>query len=214
MGLLALHKENPTWLPLGFPRIVIFEKSMREAFLRAIAQPLANVESESVPFYDDDVHGADRDHAQWKMAMLTDTTFKYFAHSDLYLCMTSVFCTTLRRWRPICVSVMSGISTNDYLQHFTTLFEAIPDEFVMDLQSIATSVVDFSEAQLNGFLEAYVNRKLAWARMMPTVRKQSLQYADVNSIMNSLSLGLHATWPLFLTGKLMYFVITQANSFM
>eukprot|EP01137_Pigoraptor_chileana_P011972 Opistho-2@63672 len=154
VGLKQLKATFPLSFPSGMPHLCIFDESMRAAFLRAVLAPI--IGEQHPAFYE-------ADGRQWKMALLTDATYSYFKEENAYLCMSSVFCTVLKRWRPICMTVMSGLSHEDYLNHFTTLFNAIPDEHIDELQSIATSVVDFSEAQLEGFIRAYVARKSAWA---------------------------------------------------
>ena len=94
--------------------------------------------------------------------VLTDATFTFF--SSGYLLTSSVYCNTLNRWVPVLFTWMRRNDNVHHLPHFRILvrqiLEAYEDRETQDRMVSqvlhAKKVVDFSMAQRNAFLEAYI----------------------------------------------------------
>ncbi|KAI7956323.1 hypothetical protein MJO29_007722 [Puccinia striiformis f. sp. tritici] len=82
--------------------------------------------------------------------LISDVTYKFFR--DGYLLTTSMYCEDVSRWIPVQLSLIRGLLDKYYEIHLTVLFR----QFLIDSISatkhkeLATSIVDFSQAQLNG----------------------------------------------------------------
>ncbi|EGG03668.1 uncharacterized protein MELLADRAFT_90035 [Melampsora larici-populina 98AG31] len=79
----------------------------------------------------------------------------------------------LPRWIPILLSWLGGLSTLHYKTHFATLFKQIQKTDLSDREKrrLVKQVVDFSAAQKNGFIDAYMevfnvhDRKIAFSKL-------------------------------------------------
>ncbi|KNF00585.1 hypothetical protein PSTG_06278 [Puccinia striiformis f. sp. tritici PST-78] len=89
--------------------------------------------------------------------LISDVTYKFFLNG--YLLTTSMYCEDISRWIPIQFSWIRGLSQTYYTLHFTALFRQFlnPDLQEHEQKLLAINVVDFSQAQQNGFAEAYTN---------------------------------------------------------
>ena len=103
--------------------------------------------------------------------LLSDVTYKFFQNG--YLLSTSMFCEQLGRWVPVQLSWIRGLSENYYKIHFAQLFRQtmIPSISKAERETLARQVVDFSMAQKEGFVNAYMevfsepDRKLAMSKL-------------------------------------------------
>ncbi|EGG11649.1 uncharacterized protein MELLADRAFT_90988 [Melampsora larici-populina 98AG31] len=89
--------------------------------------------------------------------LLSDVTYKFFANG--YLLSTSMYSDVLQRWIPIQLTWLRGLSQKHYLAHFKTLMKQIKDSdlSVEERDTLVRNVVDFSLAQKNGFISAYMS---------------------------------------------------------
>ncbi|KAI7948710.1 hypothetical protein MJO29_010375 [Puccinia striiformis f. sp. tritici] len=89
--------------------------------------------------------------------LISDVTYKFF--KDGYLLTTSMYCEEISRWIPVQLSWIRGLSDSYYEIHFTVLFRQflLPSILPSEREDLATSIVDFSQAQMNGFVAAYCN---------------------------------------------------------
>ncbi|KAA1107102.1 hypothetical protein PGT21_050130 [Puccinia graminis f. sp. tritici] len=99
-----------------------------------------------------------RDHNNevYSGGLLSDVTYRLFDTG--YLLSTSMFCEETARWIPVQLSWIRGLSAEYYEVHFTTLFEQFirPSFTVSDRETLVRQVVDFSLAQREGFIAAYM----------------------------------------------------------
>ncbi|EFP75210.1 uncharacterized protein PGTG_01803 [Puccinia graminis f. sp. tritici CRL 75-36-700-3] len=88
--------------------------------------------------------------------LLSDVTYRLFETG--YLLSTSMFCEETARWIPVQLSWIRGLSAEYYQAHFSTLFEQFdrPGFTVNDRDTLVRQVVDFSLAQREGFISAYM----------------------------------------------------------
>ncbi|EGF97064.1 uncharacterized protein MELLADRAFT_88447 [Melampsora larici-populina 98AG31] len=86
--------------------------------------------------------------------LLSDATYNFFASG--YLLSTSMYHDDLRRWIPIQLTWLNGLTKNHYAAHFTTLMKQIRDADTEERDTLVRQVVDFSAAQKNGFIMAYM----------------------------------------------------------
>jgi len=88
--------------------------------------------------------------------LLSDVTYRFFANG--YLLTTSMFCEQLNRWIPVQCSWIRGLSESYYKSHFVTLFKQLMDCSLIPSvrQTLARQVVDFSLAQREGYIAAYM----------------------------------------------------------
>ncbi|EFP87959.2 uncharacterized protein PGTG_13763 [Puccinia graminis f. sp. tritici CRL 75-36-700-3] len=88
--------------------------------------------------------------------LLLDVTYRLFETG--YLLSTSMFCEQTARWIPVQLSWIQGLSAEYYEVHFATLFEQFycPSFTVSDRETLVWQVVDFSLAQREGFIAAYM----------------------------------------------------------
>lgn len=97
------------------------------------------------------------DGGVYKGGLLSDVTYKLFLNG--YLLSTSMYNEVLHRWVPIQLTWMNGLSDDHYLAHFTTLLQQVQNSqySVAERDTLVRQVVDFSMAQKNGFIGAYMN---------------------------------------------------------
>lgn len=88
--------------------------------------------------------------------LLSDVTYKFFANG--YLLSTSMYHDDLRRWIPIQLTWLNGLTEENYASHFTTMMKQMRDAQLTDKDrdTLVRQVVDFSVAQKNGFIMAYM----------------------------------------------------------
>ncbi|OAV89319.1 hypothetical protein PTTG_28733 [Puccinia triticina 1-1 BBBD Race 1] len=88
--------------------------------------------------------------------LLSDVTYRLFEMG--YLLSTSMFCEETGRWIPVQLSWIRGLSAEYYQAHFTTLFDQFlqPSFSFLDRETLVRQVVDFSLAQREGFILAYM----------------------------------------------------------
>ncbi|POW20305.1 hypothetical protein PSHT_03689 [Puccinia striiformis] len=89
--------------------------------------------------------------------LLSDVTYRYFENG--YLLTTSMFCDELSRWIPVQISWIRGLSTEYYYIHFAVLFRQFLKAQITPLErdDLVLQVVDFSKAQTEGFISAYID---------------------------------------------------------
>ena len=97
----------------------------------------------------------DYNNQVYSCGLISDVTYRFFENG--YLLSTSMYCDDLARWIPIQLSWIRGLSEKYYTSHFTTLFQQfiIPDLTPDERETLSRQVVDFSEAQRIGFLNAF-----------------------------------------------------------
>ncbi|KAI7959110.1 hypothetical protein MJO28_002901 [Puccinia striiformis f. sp. tritici] len=80
------------------------------------------------------------------------------------------YCEDIQGWNPVQLSWIQGLSEEYYKVHFTVLFQQflIPSILPSEREKLATSIVDFSQAQQNGFLAAYCKVLGIAAEMRPS----------------------------------------------
>lgn len=86
--------------------------------------------------------------------LLSDVTYKFFANG--YLLSTSMYHEDLRRWIPIQLTWLRGLSEEHYAVHFESLMKQLVNLPSHDCETLVRQVVDFSMAQKNGFILAYM----------------------------------------------------------
>ncbi|OAV91840.1 hypothetical protein PTTG_08129, partial [Puccinia triticina 1-1 BBBD Race 1] len=101
-----------------------------------------------------------RDHNNevYSGGLLSDVTYRLFETG--YLLSTSMFCEETGRWIPVQLSWIRGLSAEYYQAHFTMLFEQFlqPSFSFLDRETLVRQVVDFSLAQREGFISAYMKK--------------------------------------------------------
>ncbi|EGG02591.1 uncharacterized protein MELLADRAFT_91258 [Melampsora larici-populina 98AG31] len=98
----------------------------------------------------------DKSGESYEGGLLSDVTYKFFQHG--YLLSTSMYNSRIERWVPVLLTWLAGLETGHYKVHFVTLFNLINNKAKTDQQKkrLLDQVVDFSLAQKNGFIEAYM----------------------------------------------------------
>ncbi|OAV88860.1 hypothetical protein PTTG_28901 [Puccinia triticina 1-1 BBBD Race 1] len=88
--------------------------------------------------------------------LLSDVTYRFFENG--YLLTTSMYCSEINRWIPVQLSWIRGLSERYYQTHFAVLFKQfmIPSILKDEREQLVRSVVDFSSAQRNGFIAAFM----------------------------------------------------------
>jgi hypothetical protein len=89
----------------------------------------------------------------------TDTTYSFFRNG--YLLSSIVYCNLLKRFVPILFTWINRIDTDSHVPHFRcliqTILKSIPDE--IEQEKMIAQVVDYSNAQKEGFKKAYAQCK-------------------------------------------------------
>ncbi|OAV99987.1 hypothetical protein PTTG_25128 [Puccinia triticina 1-1 BBBD Race 1] len=98
----------------------------------------------------------DQNNEVYSGGLLSDVTYRLFQTG--YLLSTSMFCEETARWIPVQLSWIRGLSAEYYQAHFTTLFKQFirPSFTASDCETLVRQVVDFSLAQQEGFIAAYM----------------------------------------------------------
>ncbi|OAV88135.1 hypothetical protein PTTG_29135, partial [Puccinia triticina 1-1 BBBD Race 1] len=98
----------------------------------------------------------DSDNQVYSGGLLSDVTYRYFENG--YLLTTSIFCDELQRWIPIQLTWIRGLSEEYYKIHFATLFQQFLAASITPAKrdTLVRQVVDFSTAQVEGFVSAYL----------------------------------------------------------
>jgi hypothetical protein len=98
----------------------------------------------------------DKDNKLYNGGFLSDVTYRFFENG--YLLTTSMYCDELARWIPVQLSWIRHLSEEYYKLHFTTFFKQFFKQSMSHLErdGLACQVVDFSAAQANGFVQAYM----------------------------------------------------------
>ncbi|EGG07589.1 uncharacterized protein MELLADRAFT_85422 [Melampsora larici-populina 98AG31] len=103
----------------------------------------------------------DEDDSIYRGGLLSDVTYKFFANG--YLLTTSMYNNVLNRWIPIQLTWLNGLTEEHYAAHFTTLMRQMEDARLAshitneERDILVRQVVDFSVAQKNGFVMAYMD---------------------------------------------------------
>ncbi|EGG12138.1 uncharacterized protein MELLADRAFT_89393 [Melampsora larici-populina 98AG31] len=99
----------------------------------------------------------DEDKNVYSGGLLSDVTYKFFLNS--YLLSTSMYHEDLRRWIPIQFTWLKGLTEEHYASHFKTLMKQIKEADMTQIEcdTLVRQVVDFSAAQKNGFIIAYMD---------------------------------------------------------
>ncbi|EFP81781.2 uncharacterized protein PGTG_08030 [Puccinia graminis f. sp. tritici CRL 75-36-700-3] len=98
----------------------------------------------------------DENNQVYSGGLISDVTYRYFETG--YLLSTSMYCEDLHRWIPIQLTWIRGLSEEYYKLHFTTLFRQFQAAPVTPAErdTLVRQVVDFSSAQAEGFVSAYL----------------------------------------------------------
>lgn len=98
----------------------------------------------------------DEDKDVYRGGLLSDVTYKLFANG--YLLSTSMYHEDLRSWIPIQFTWLKGLTEEHYSAHFIALMMQIKaaDMTSAERDTLVRQVVDFSTAQKNGFIMAYM----------------------------------------------------------
>lgn len=99
----------------------------------------------------------DENDGVYRGGLLSDVTYKFFATG--YLLSTSMYSKVLKRWTPIQLTWIKGLTTAHYQSHFQTLLKQIKgaSRTPAERDIVVRQVVDFSTAQKNGFIAAYMS---------------------------------------------------------
>ena len=91
------------------------------------------------------------------LGILTDATFDYF-NGGSYLLSSSVFCEANQRWVPVLFSYTRGLDEEHHVPHFVVLIRHICQHVEGEREQAERlcQVVDFSKAQKNAFITAYI----------------------------------------------------------
>ncbi|EGF98028.1 uncharacterized protein MELLADRAFT_96237 [Melampsora larici-populina 98AG31] len=99
----------------------------------------------------------EEDGGVYSGGLLSDVTYKFFANG--YLMTTSMYQSVIHRWIPIQLTWLYGLSEEHYVAHFQALMKQIKDAQLLPAERdiLVRQVVDFSAAQKNGFIRAYMD---------------------------------------------------------
>ncbi|EGG12431.1 uncharacterized protein MELLADRAFT_89010 [Melampsora larici-populina 98AG31] len=98
----------------------------------------------------------EEDGSVYSGGLLSDVTYKFFANG--YLMTTSMYHNVIHRWIPMQLTWRYGLSEEHYVAHFTTLMNQIKEAQLLpdERDILVRQVVNFSVAQQNGFIRAYM----------------------------------------------------------
>ncbi|KNE95106.1 hypothetical protein PSTG_11583 [Puccinia striiformis f. sp. tritici PST-78] len=98
-----------------------------------------------------------QDNNVYNGGLLSDVTYRFFETG--YLLSTSMYCEETARWIPVQLSWIRGLTEEYYKIHFKTLFLQFlrPSFTTADRDTLVRQVVDFSLAQREGFISAYMD---------------------------------------------------------
>ncbi|EGF97323.1 uncharacterized protein MELLADRAFT_85866 [Melampsora larici-populina 98AG31] len=88
--------------------------------------------------------------------LLSDVTYQFFENG--YLLTTSMYNDKIERWVPVLQTWLHKLSRSHYKAHFVTLLRQIQQSSLSEKDKglLCEQVVDFSQAQKVGFIDAYM----------------------------------------------------------
>ncbi|EGG05587.1 uncharacterized protein MELLADRAFT_87855 [Melampsora larici-populina 98AG31] len=88
--------------------------------------------------------------------LLSDVTYRFFESG--YLLTTSMYNEKIERWVPVLQTWLHELSSSHYKSHFVALLQQIQKSSLSDEDKglLCEQVVDFSQAQQVGFIDAYM----------------------------------------------------------
>ncbi|EGG03557.1 uncharacterized protein MELLADRAFT_90087 [Melampsora larici-populina 98AG31] len=88
--------------------------------------------------------------------LLSDVTYRFFENG--YLLTTSMYNDRIERWVPVLLTWLHELSSSHYKSHFITLLRQIQRSSLSEKDKglLCEQVVDFSQAQKVGFIDAYM----------------------------------------------------------
>ncbi|OAV89576.1 hypothetical protein PTTG_28644 [Puccinia triticina 1-1 BBBD Race 1] len=97
-----------------------------------------------------------RNNQVYSGGLISDVTYQYFETG--YLLTTSMFCEDTQHWIHVQLTWMQGLSEEYYQIHFTNLFRQFLKPLITPAKRdmLVRKVVDFSLAQVKGFVSAYI----------------------------------------------------------
>jgi hypothetical protein len=118
-----------------------------------------------------------RDSCRNNLGTLTDTTYKYFRNG--FLMTSSIYCIALKRWIPILLSFIGRENEGNMKEHFIYLIECLQTDMLpQHFEAALDHVVDFSTAEHNGFVKAYVDVKMRARRAMEPSMSEGIRIAN------------------------------------
>jgi hypothetical protein len=98
----------------------------------------------------------DENNQVYQGGLISNVTYCFFETG--YLLTTSMFCESIACWIPVQLTWIQGLGTPYYKIHFKTLFQQflVPELTDDERLLLARQVVDFSLAQRNGFIKAFM----------------------------------------------------------
>ncbi|EIW82543.1 hypothetical protein CONPUDRAFT_72746 [Coniophora puteana RWD-64-598 SS2] len=92
--------------------------------------------------------------------IVSDASYSYWGDRDSILITSSVYCKKLSEWIPALVSYANGATAEHYRIHFLALFHTLSiglrETGVQIQDHLMANVVDFSQAERNGFIGAFI----------------------------------------------------------
>ncbi|TFK97050.1 hypothetical protein BDV98DRAFT_596999 [Pterulicium gracile] len=93
--------------------------------------------------------------------LVSDKAHKMFHNQGKLLMTTSTYLPVIKQWLPVLYSFMNGLTSEHYCHHFLVLFQTLTRQRHEDGLQVTdedfTMVIDFSSAERNGFLQAYID---------------------------------------------------------
>ncbi|EGG09506.1 uncharacterized protein MELLADRAFT_95997 [Melampsora larici-populina 98AG31] len=132
--------------------------------------------------------------------LLSDVTYKFFLNG--YLLTTSMYNEKLQRWIPILLTWLGGLSTLHYKAHFVTLLKQIQKTELSDREKrrLVEQVVDFSVAQKNGFIDAYLevfnihDRKIPFSKLHGCEQHYQQAVTHISKNHKIVKVNMVGTW--------------------